>query len=240
MTPRLLPLALVLLSATPASAADRVFSIGSYDRVRVDGPFEVRIVTGTSPGAKASGDRQLLERLAIAVNGTTLTVRIGTGGWGETPLRRDGSAPVVTLSTPRLTTLFVTAGAQVRVDRMKAQRIDLSITGSGRLAVAQADTDQLYASILGAGSVTLGGRANRARLLTDGAGTMDATDLAVNDLTVRLDGPGETRAAARYTAAVTSTGLGSVTVTGKAKCTVQASAGGPVRCGEGGGAGQPR
>ena len=226
---RYAPLALVLFAA-PALAQDRVFSVGSYERVRVDGPFRVMIATG-SPKAKASGDRQLLERLVVEVNGGTLTVRIGTGGWGETPTKRGTEPPVVTLTTPRLTALAVTAGAEVDVARLAGQRVDLSVTGAGAVTVARAEADQLNAALLGTGTITIAGRTNRARLLTNGLGMIDAAALATKDLIVRQDGAGETRAAASYTAQVTSTGLGRVTVVGNAKCTVKAVAGGPVMCG---------
>lgn len=231
MSRRLTPLLLVLLVPAEASASERVFSVGSFEKVRVDGPFEVKIVTGGSPGAKASGDRQIIERVAIAVTGNTLTVRLGSGGWGEAFRKTDATAPVITLSTPRLMALAISAGARTSVNRMASQQVGVSVTGSGSLTVDQVDADQFTASVLGAGLLQAGGRANRARLTTDGSGTVDAAALTVNDLTVLLGGPGETRANARHTAAVTSTGLGRVTVSGTATCTVRAPAGGPVSCG---------
>lgn len=226
-----LPLFALLLVPVPAAAADRVFSVGSFEKVRVDGPFEVRIVTGGSPGAKAAGERQLIERIAIAVNGTTLTVRLGSGGWGETFRKENATAPVITLSTPRLVALATSAGARVSVNRMASQQIDVTVTGSGSLKAERIEADQFRVAVLGAGTFTAGGRANRARLTTDGNGTIDTAAMTVNDLTVLLGGPGETRASARYTAQVTSTGLGRVTVSGTAKCVVRAPAGGPVSCG---------
>lgn len=230
MIRRLAPLAL-LLPAAPAPAAERDFAVGSFERVRVDGPFRVRITTGGSPRARASGDRRLLERLVIAVNGGTLSVRLGAGGWGESSPARAGQPPEVTLSTPRLASLAITAGAEARVSRMAGQRLDLAVTGAGALSVERVEADALNATLIGTGKITLAGRANRARLLTNGPGTMDAGALAVKDLVVRLDGAGETRAGATYTAQVTSTGLGRVTIVGNAKCTVKATAGGPVVCG---------
>lgn len=227
---RVLPLAF-LFAAAPAVAAERVFQVGSYERVRVDGPLEVRIVTGASPHAKASGDRQLIERLAIATSGMTLTVRLGSGGWGEMPTGKVTAPPVITLSTPRLTSLAISAGARASVNRMAAQRIDLSVLGTATLALDRAEADQLSATLRGSGTMTIGGRANRATLLTDGAGSIDASTMTVKDLVVQLAGAGETKAAARNTAQVTSTGLGRVTVFGPAKCTIKAAAGGPVTCG---------
>lgn len=227
-----LVIALALFApAAPAFAAERSFSVGSFDRVRVDGPFEVRVTTGSSPTARASGSGALLERVDVDLNGTTLIVRMGNGGWGETPGKAGGSAPVITLSTPRLIAATVSAGARVAITKMASQRIDVGVTGAGVLTIARADADQLNATLVGTGQITLGGRASRARLLTNGPGTIDASALSVNDLIVRLEGAGETKAAARYTAQVTSNGLGKVTVSGTAKCTVKAIAGGPVACG---------
>ena len=222
----------LLLAPLPVLAAERVFSVGSFERVRVDGPFEVRIETGASPGATASGERQLIERIAVAVNGGTLSVRLGTGGWGETFRADNAAPPVIVLRTPRLNSLAVSAGANVTVNRMAGQRVELSLAGSGRVAAARVDADQLAASLVGAGTITAGGQANRARLITDGPGTIDASGLVTKDLTVLLTGPGETRARARYTASVTNTGLGKVTVAGDATCTVRSAGGGPVSCGK--------
>lgn len=222
----------LLLAPLPVLAAERVFSVGSFERVRVDGPFEVRIETGASPGATASGERQLIERIAVAVNGGTLSVRLGTGGWGETFRADNAAPPVIVLRTPRLNSLAVSAGANVTVNRMAGQRVELSLAGSGRVEAARVDADQLGASLVGAGTITAGGQANRARLITDGPGTIDASELVTKDLTVLLTGPGETRARARYTASVTNTGLGKVTVAGDATCTVRSAGGGPVSCGK--------
>ncbi|VVT21035.1 conserved exported hypothetical protein [Sphingomonas sp. EC-HK361] len=227
---RLLALLALLLHA-PAFAIQRTYSVGTFERVRVEGPFEVRIRTGTSPGATASGDRKLIEQLDIAVNGTTLVVRLGHEGWGETPSDAPSTPPVVTLTTPRLTAIIVNAGGRVTVAPLSAQRVDLSVTGAGAINASGVKADELNAAVIGTGTLVLAGTAQRARLNANGAGAIDASALTANDLTVRLDGPGEIGAAARYTAQVNSTGLGKVTVTGDAKCTVRAPAGGPVVCG---------
>lgn len=230
---RLLALAAALLAALPAQAADRTYGVGSFDRVRVEGPFEVSVATG-SPGARASGDQRVIDRLEIAVNGTTLVVRLGNGGWGETPSGKTGAPPVVTLSTPRLSGASLSAGARLRIAEMRGPRVDVAVTGAGTLDLAEADADQLNATLVGPGQINIAGKARRALLLANGPGVLDAGGLATNDLTVRLEGTGEVKAAARYTAQVTSTGLGRVTVAGDAKCIVKAVSDGPVSCGTGG------
>lgn len=221
---------LIALMPATAWAADRTIAVGSFDRLRVEGPFDVRVSAG-SPGARIVGDRSAAERIDIRLEGTTLIVRAGSGGWGERPRQNGGEAPRIILSTPSLGTISAMGGAMLAVDRLKGQRIDLSLSGAGAIAVTQIDADQLNATVIGAGGMTLAGRAARARLLTNGPGSIDAGGLVVKDLDVRLEGLGETKAQACYTATVTNSGLGRVTVTGGAKCVVKAAAGGPVTCG---------
>lgn len=222
---------LLFALATPVSAAERKIGLGSFDRLRVEGPFDVRVATGRSPGGAISGERDAIDAIDVRLDGTTLVVRSGAGDWGERP-RGDVDAPaVITLTTPSLMSAAVFGGARVTIGRMKAPRVDLSVSGTGGLALTAADADQLNATLIGSGAMSIGGRAARARLVTNGPGTIDAVALEAGELFVRLDGLGATRARARYTAQVTNTGLGTVVIDGNARCTVKALAGGPVTCG---------
>lgn len=222
---------LLFVLATPASAAERKIGLGSFDRLRVEGPFDVRVATGRSPGGGISGDRDAIDAIEVRLDGTTLVVRPGASGWGERPRGDADTPPVITLTTPALVAAAVFGGARVTIGRMKGARVDLSVSGTGTIALTAADTDQLNATLIGSGSMSIGGRAARARIVTNGPGTIDAVALEAGDLFVRLDGLGATRARARYTAQVTNTGLGTVVIDGNARCTVKALAAGPVTCG---------
>lgn len=231
MKPLLAALPLICL-ATPAAAEQRSFAIGSFDRVRIDGPFRVIVTLGGSPGGSAEGDVRAIGDLDLRVEGTTLIVRAGLGGWGEQGSGRQ-AAPVVRVSTQAIRSIVTVGAAQVSVGGpFRGQRLDLSLTGSGTLAAPTIDADQLFATVLGSGTMTLGGRAAKVRLTTSGSAAIVAATLVAGDLTVRLDGNGAIDAQARYTAAVTTSGLGAVTVYGKPACTVNAVAGGPVSCGK--------
>lgn len=226
---RYLLLALLLVPAA-APAATRTVSVGSFERIRIDGPFEVRVETGRSPGATISGDGRATEEVEVRVTGSTLVVGKGLNGWGEQSGIAKGPV-VVTLTTPTLVSAVVVGGGRVTISGMKAMRVDLSVSGAGSLTLAKADTEQLNATVIGTGQMTIGGRAARARLTTSGPGVIDAAALDTSDLIVSVDGVGETKAKARGSAQVTNTGLGKVTVLGSAKCVVKAPAGGPVICG---------
>lgn len=225
-----------LLLAVPGTAmpaaSGRSYVVTDFDRVRVDGPLDVRLTTRGAPAARAEGEIRATDALAIRVEGTTLIVSAGPKGFGEVPQIGTPQAPVIRLATQTLRGATVIGGGKLDIaGPLRAQRVDLQVTGSGSLAAAGIDADQLTATLLGAGAMVLGGRGGRVRLLTSGAGTLDAAALRGDDVTVRLDGAGAIRATARYTADATSTGVGAVTIYGKPACRVKAVAGGPMRCG---------
>ena len=229
------PIALSLalsLVPTMAGAADRTVGVGSFSRLRVDGAFEVHVKTGGSPAARVSGDRDSIGTVDVRSDGNTLTIRrMAAGTWTEQDQAHATRPIVVTLGTPALAGAVVIGNGSVTIDRMDAPRVDLSLTGAGGIVLDAVKAEAVNVQVIGSGAVTLAGRTTAARLMTNGPGTIDAAKLDTNDLVVRLDGLGTTRAQARYTAQVNNTGLGSVTVTGKPKCTVRALGGSPVICG---------
>lgn len=228
---RLLP-ALLLLVPAVASADERRINVGSFEKLRVSGAFDVTVTTGGSPGATVTGDRATIGDIDLHAEGTTLTVRRTTNGrWSEQGQAAATTPVRIVLTTPRLASVAVVGGSRVAVSRLAATRIDLAATGNGAITVGVVEGDQLNVQLIGEGKVGVAGRVAAARLLANGAGTIDAAGLDAGDLTVHLDGLGSIAARARYTAQVSSTGLGTIAIAGRPKCRVTASAGAPVTCG---------
>jgi hypothetical protein len=219
-----------LLLAAPAAAAERIVQVGSFERLRVDGPIAVTVAAG-SPRATVDGDARVIDRLTVRLEGRTLVVRMSRDDWAEQGRAQAGAPIRLTLSTPALTSIVISSGADVRAAGMKADRVDLSVTGTGSIAVTGVQGTQLNATVIGTGTIAMAGRTNTARLLDNGPGTIDAEALDASELVVRVDGPGTIRARARYTARITNTGTGSVTIAGQPKCIVEPGGGGIVDCG---------
>ena len=229
---RLLALALIAF-AVPAHAEDRNFLTTNFERVRVDGPFEVRVAVGGGVyGARASGEGKSIDLLDISVQGNTLIVRRRIRTIGE-PVTNEGPAPIVYVTVPSLKGGVVIGGGRLKVEgKLQEQRIDFQVTGAGAITAAGIDAQDVYVTLIGNGAVSLTGRSAHARLMTNGNGAISAGGLDVGDLMVRLDGPGATEASARYTADLITTGLGSITVAGNPKCVAKAPSGGPITCGK--------
>ena len=226
--------AFLLFVPAAAAADERHVGLGSFERLRINGAFEVTVTTGGSPGAQVIADRDTIGDIDLHAEGPTLTIRrVIAGRWGERP-RGAAATPVrIVLTTPRLASVTVIGGSRVAVSRLSGTRIDLSATGTGSIAAGAVQGDRVDVQLIGEGRIALAGRVPTARLLANGAGTIDAARLDAGDLTVHLDGQGTVSARARFTAQVSSTGLGTITVAGQPKCRVTAAAGAPVTCGTG-------
>ncbi|QHL90086.1 DUF2807 domain-containing protein [Sphingomonas changnyeongensis] len=225
----LLPAALLCFAASPAAAAERGYSITSFDRIRVEGPFAITLATGRPVSARASGSPQALDRVQLRVEGRTLLVRAGPA-WGGAP-RGDSGPIALTLTTPELSTAILLGSGRLAIDRMRGARLVLTVEGSGGLSVGTLETDTLVMGISGAGRIEAAGRARMANVLARGAADIRAAGLQVVDLVVTSQSAGAVALSATRSARVTASGLGPVEIGGGAACTVAQTGAGPVRCG---------
>jgi hypothetical protein len=209
-----------------ASAPERSFIVGSFERLRVDGPFDVTVVTG-SPNASASGDARALDQVSVRVDGTTLFVSAGALGGGQPR----AVAPRITVSVPALRSVLVNGGGRVKIAEMRGARVDMMLNGAGSLDVGAVDADEASVSLTGTGAVTVGGKAMKARISAYGAGSIDAGGFTANDAMVISQSSGDMRVGVRYTAQIIAAGAGGIGIVGAPECRV--SGPGPVDCGAG-------
>lgn len=222
-----------LAAAMPSSAAERRFSVTSFERIRVDGPFDVRVQTGLGAGARASGDTRAVDGVSVRVEGRTLIVARDAAAWGGWPGESVGQA-VVTLSTPALDTAWLNGPGTLSIDRMKGARVQIAISGAGAVAVERIEAERLELGVSGAGEARVAsGSALILKALARGTGGIAADGLVARDLEVVADGVGAVRLRAERTAKVSARGSVDVAVTGDPACTVQATGSATVRCGEG-------
>jgi peptidoglycan hydrolase-like protein with peptidoglycan-binding domain len=229
-----LPLAFLALAAAaaPAAAAERGYSVTDFDRVQVDGPFEVSVTSGLASAARVEGSAEAIDRISVEVFGTTLRVRANRSAWGGYPGERPGPARI-TLTTREVRAAAVVGSGSLVVDRAKGLRVDLSVNGSGRLSVGAVDADNLVVGLLGGGRITLAGRAKQVKATIQGSGDLHAAELSTDDARILADTAGSVVIGVTRTANVTATGAGDVEIIGEPSCTVDSKGSGQVLCGRG-------
>lgn len=226
----ILALAAPVWAGASPGTEQRRYTVTDFDRVQVEGPFEVVLQTGKAPSARAIGSRAAIERVSITVEGRTLKVRPDSSGWGGYP--GEGQGPVaIALSGHRLRAASVTGSGSLAIDHAKAMRLDLALSGSGRLSLAKLEADSLVIGQIGAGRMILGGHAKELKATVQGSGDFDGRALSVDGAQLRADTSGTVALVANRTAAIVSSGTGETEVAGQASCTVKALGSGRVRCG---------
>jgi hypothetical protein len=215
-------LAALLLSAAPAAAAERNYSVTSFDRIRIDGPYQVTLKTNVAPFARASGAQGALDGVSVKVEGRTLIVRAAPGGsWGGYPGASRGPATIA-VGTHELKTVWINGAGALSVDKVKGLSFDASIHGAGVMRIDSANVDLVKLAMSGAGGARLAGRAAKLTAHVSGTSTLDAEALAAKDAVIGAEGPVQVRANVGGTAKINALGLASVAIAGGAACEVKA------------------
>ena len=228
---RIMPLAAIALLAQPAAAAERRYTVTDFDRIQVEGPFQVTLTTGKAPSARADGEMLALERVSVEVQSRTLKIRPNRSAWGGYPGQQSGGVKLL-VSTPGLRSATVTGAGTLSIDKVKAMMFDAALAGSGRLGIGSLEADALSLGLLGGGKLTLGGKAKTVRATISGSGDLDAAALQSEDAEVNADTSGTIALGVRRAAKITATGAGEVTIGGTPACTVTNRGVGTVSCGK--------
>ena len=223
-------LALAAAFAAPADAAERRYSVTDFDRVVVEGPFTVRLATGRTSSALATGSQQALDRVSVEVQGRTLRIRPNRSAWGGYPGAATGMV-AIELGTRELRAASVNGAGSLTIDRAGGLRLDLTVEGAGRIAAPALSADVLVVSTIGSGRLQLGGTARELRASVHGWADLDAAALKAQGASIVTDTAGRIAVAVDREATVTASGIGEVDVLGTPACTVRGLSAAQVRCG---------
>ena len=213
--------ALIALAA-PADAASRNFGITSFEKVRVDGPFKVKLTTGVAPYARATGSPAALDRVAIEVRGNTLVVHNNLDSWGGYP-GKDVGPVEVSLGTHDLSAAWLNGSGTLAIDRVKGLSFDLSVQGSSAGEIGQASVDQLQVSVVGTASARVAGRAAKLTAVIRGISSLDTSALSTKDASLGADGAATIAANVSGSVKVDATGPATVRLAGSPACTLRVS-----------------
>jgi len=210
------------LLASPAGAATRNFGITSFEKVRIEGPFNVSLKTGVAPFASASGSPAALDRVAIDVLGNTLVVHNNLDSWGGYP-GKDSGPVEISLGTHDLSSASINGSGALSIDKAKGLSFNLSVAGSAVADVEDVNVDQLSVSIVGTASATLSGRVARLTSVVRGVSRLDAGNLAIKDATIGTEGAATVDAAVSNGVKIDASGPATIRLSGKPACTLRVS-----------------
>lgn len=209
----------------------RNYAVGGFHQIEVAGPYDVEVRTGANPTVSAQGSQKLLERTVVEVKGDRLIIRPERQkSWFRVGWSTHGKARF-TVTVPELSGATIAGSGGIRVDKVRGQRFEGVVAGSGGLGLGTVDVGTLKLAIAGSGDAKAGaGKAQNAEYEIAGSGGVEAGEIATDAVKVSIAGSGSVRARAARTADVDIVGSGDVVVTGGAKCNVSKAGSGDVRC----------
>ena len=189
--PPLVALATLVARAAPADAATRNFGVSGFDRIRVDGPFRVRLATGVAPFASATAARRGARRRRDRGPGPDAgRPRQPQSSWGGYPGEATGPGR--------------DQHRHARTDRRLAQRLgqpgDRQVArpvvrprrsrARARRSIAAVDGRPVQGRRSPAPAArSLAGTALKLTATVRGVSTLDATGLRAKDATIGAEGP---------------------------------------------------
>lgn len=222
--------AVALIAVLPVSAAEKRYGLTSFEEIEVKADIVVEVVDRSPVRAVATGPQDALDRLVVEARDGKLIVETRQFVGDES--RRKPLGPVtLRVNAANLRSAMLAGAGALRIDRLEGQRVTVGLRGPGQVVVGDIDADRLAVTMIGNGTMTLGGAAKQAQMTLSGAGMVDAGELAVDVLVTDSEGAGDHRFHAVDSAAITARGIGRTIVLGDPACTVRNIGSGSVECG---------
>lgn len=220
-----------LAVAAPAGAAERRYTVTDFDRVKVEGPFQVTLATGKASSAVATGGMRAIDQVSIKVEGRVLRISPNRNAWGGYP--GEGAGPLkIAVSTHGLRGAAVIGSGSLQIDKAKGMSFEASVAGSGSVGVGNIETDRLTLGLMGSGKIEVAGKAKVLKADIHGGGDLAASGLTAEDAVIGADTAGAIGVGVRRSAKITATGAGDVEIIGTPACTIDARGSGRVVCGK--------
>lgn len=199
---------LPLLFATSAALAQqgKVYTLGAFDRIVLDGAVELRLSQGDRDQVVVAGDTDAQEAVEVHVGGNRLVIQ-DAGSWRFW----NKSRPKVDVQVNELRELVISGASDVyATGPFKSERLTVHISGSGLVRFDALNAGELRFFISGAGDGQLAGQAADMRLTVSGKGKVQADQLRATRAFVQISGVGSAQLWVTDNLRVSVSGVGTI------------------------------
>ncbi|MFD2784995.1 head GIN domain-containing protein [Hymenobacter rubripertinctus] len=206
-------LAVLLFSAFRPANTRETRRVEAFTAVSLGGSMRVIVRQGSPQLVEVEGDAEDLARLETTVSGGKL--RIGTKPQNGMRWSNFKGSVTVYVTMPIVTGLAVGGSGSLKAaDGIRADNLDLAVSGSGGIDLASVTADKIHSAISGSGSIQMAGVAPRQEVAVSGSGGLRAEKLQTKTCSVRISGSGNCRVQATETLDARIAGSGGVFVSG--------------------------
>jgi hypothetical protein len=200
--------------------------VANFDKLKIAGPVDIRIVQGTTASLKITAPAEVIDRVFVEVTGGVLKIHNKHDNWtqGEKGWYGDKSVwqkrhyrITAYLTVNALKSISVSGSGSAKfLDGIKSDHFNLRLRGSGTME-GEIDTKSLVTTMSGSGNIKLSGHANTSRLKVSGSGVFAVPELVTSTSNVHVSGSGDARINASDSITAGISGSGKVNYTGAVK-----------------------
>lgn len=215
---------------TPVQAAERKFSISSFEDVRIIGSVNVFISTdrGVSASAEAA-NREVLDRVSLRKSGSQLIISVKPKPGNNSGFSAD--EPVtVTLSSYVIKTISHSGSGTVSLDQLGGSSPKARLSGFGVLTINDVDGDTLDIAMNGGGQIVIAGQATKARISLLGSSIFDGSQLRLETLDLTHRGPASSHVFVEKEVNISNSGTGKIRIDGRPNCSVKSGGSADIIC----------
>jgi hypothetical protein len=201
--------------------------VSGFDRVVFEGLGEVTIVQSDRESLTIEAESNVMGRITTEVTSDTLYIGWKSGPFGLSVVPTKPVRYHLTVRDVRV--LGLTGLGSIYAGEIDADRLDIDMSGGGRIVVRALNADYLKLTLTGLGGVGLSGAVRRQSIVVSGGGEYDAGDLESDLAEVTLSGLGKATVWATQSLDIELTGAGAVEYYGDPDVTKKVTGLGGVR-----------
>ncbi|AII51720.1 head GIN domain-containing protein [Hymenobacter sp. APR13] len=223
-------LALLLPALLLAAPNREVRSVAAFTRLGVANSAKIVLRQGSPQRVEVEATTADLARIETVVEGGRL--RISTKQQNGKLWSNDNLEGPVTVyvTMPDVAELSVSGSGQIKAEgAMKAARLSLAVSGSGKILLPQLTASELKSAVSGSGEIQVAGTCPQHEARISGSGSILATELRTEASTIGISGSGNSRLYASRTLEASISGSGNVYMRGGATVSSKIAGSGRVR-----------
>jgi hypothetical protein len=197
-------------------------SPGEFKTVRFDISGDVELATGDTYNVEVMAQESILPVLKTEVKDGRLRVYFSENVWSSEDIK-------LRITAPTFEGFTLGGSGDVRATTpLRGENLDLDISGSGNLTIADLQYKRLDCGVSGSGNLTLGGYASEAELGVSGSGEVSAKNLNTERCKVDVSGAGNVECGVQQQLDAHVSGSGNVTYYGSPSVNSKVSGAGSV------------
>ncbi len=172
----------------PGPTVTEVYDVDDFDQLEVDSAWEVTVEIGPEVSLEIDVDEDHLDKVEIDSDGDRLSLSMD-GGWSGGWFFSSGRATqTARITTPSLRDLTLNGAAEVEIDELVSDRLEVDLNGASSVDLGLIDLDRLEIELNGASTIDGAGTAETVVIEANGASSVEFASMIIDEAEIDAEG----------------------------------------------------